>query len=326
MKFSEVIRGWLGWCPHAQTIRAAPAGVFTVPPVTLNPPVPDGGTGGSGRIDRGIRLAIGSIKILFRNLRLLGFSLLTGLVLLFSLATNLLIQINSGANPFPGTGLVTVPETILVAQGSLQWLALTFIISLISMFFTVYLLAGLITCVSRILSGNTITPQEALSRAGDHLRPLTGWAVTGALVGTAFSFVTNGYTASIPVIFISNVVLVLFGVLTLFVVPAIALGNEGMVPAIRTSVEMFRKTWGEIIVCTGILLMICFGLMLVAMVPISIIGFSSGNPAMAGIAVILYMLVMIFILFIGSTIVGIATLGLYSYGKTDRLPALFAEK
>jgi len=325
IRISEVIRGWLGWCPNARALSAAPAGIFPASPVMLNPPVPDGGSAGSGRIDRGMRLAIGSIKILIRNKMLLWFSLMSGLVLLFSLTTTMFIQVLSGVNPFPGTGLVTVPQTIQLAQGSPLWLILTFTISLISMFFTVYLLAGLITCVSRILSGTTITLREGLSRAGDHLHSLAGWAIFGALVGTVFSFVTNGYTASIPVIIVSNVLLVFFGILTLFVVPAIALGDEGMVRAIRTSVAMFRRTWGEIIVCAGILFLICFGLMLVAMVPISIIGFSSGNPAMAGIAVILYMLVMIVLLFIGSTIVGIATLGLYTYGKTDRVPALFTE-
>lgn len=324
-RFAEVIRGWLGWCPNARAMNSVPA-ILTVPQVTTEPVQPGGGAGGSGRIGRGARLAAGSIKILIRNKRLLWFSLLIGIVMVFSLATNLFIQVVSGTNPFPGTGLVTVPGTILLDKGSLLWFVLTFTTALISAFLTFSLLAGLITCVSYILSGRTLTLREGLSRAGNHVRTLAGWAVIGATMGTVLSFTTNNSTASFPVLLILMVATVIFGVLTLFVVPTIVMSNEGLAPAISKSVSLFRKTWGEIIVCAGIFFLICFGILLVAIVPISIIGFSSGSTAMVGIAVILYLLVMMVILFIGSTVVGIATLGLYEYGTTGIISREFEGK
>jgi hypothetical protein len=66
-------------------------------------------------------------------------------------------------------------------------------------------------------------------------------------------------------------------------------------------------------------------MVLIAVVPIAFIGFSSGNMAMAGIALVLYLLVMMVIMFIGSTIVGIATMGLFKYGTTNRLPDVYRE-
>lgn len=325
VKLSEIIRHHLGWCPNADARPLRTAPVIVTPPVTIQPASPDGGTGGSGRIDRGAKLAMGSIKILIRNKRLLWFSLLSGLVLLFSLATNMYIQIISGTNPFPGTGLVSGAGAILIAKESFPWFILTFVVGIISTFLTCFLLAGLIACASLVLSGKITTTREGLSRAGDHIWSLAGWAIIGALVGTALSFTTNSYTASIPVILISMVATVVFGVLTMFVVPAIVLNDEDLFSAIRTSVLMFRKTWGEIIICAGIFFLMAFVIMLIAVIPISMIGFSSGSTAMVGVAVILYMLVMIVLLFIGSTIVGIATLGLYTYGTTDRIPRLYTE-
>ncbi|MEN6444073.1 MAG: DUF6159 family protein [Methanoregula sp.] len=325
VRISEVIRGWLGWCPNAGTLNPRPA-IISTPPVTISPTQQDGGAGGSGRIDRGFRLAVGSIRLLFGNKRLFWFSLMTGLVMLFSIATNLLIQLYSGTNPFSGTGLVTVPKTILVVQGSIPWFVLTFTLALVTMLLTVYLLGGLVTCVSYFISGKTITPWEGLSRAGDHILPLAGWAVIGALAGIALTYITNSYTASIPIILLSTAATIVFGILTMFVVPAIVLNDEGLIPALRTSFSMVRKLWGEVIVCAGIFFLIVFGIMLLAMVPISIIGFSSGNPGMVGVAVVLYMLVMLVILFIGSTIVGIATLGLYTYGKTGTISPVFEGK
>jgi len=321
----DYIRRKMGWCPNAHPLHTAQP-VIVIPPVTVNPGQPGGGAGGSGRIDRGAKLAVGSIKILIRNKRLLWFSLLSGLVLLFSLVTNMYIQVISGTNPFYGTGLVMAAGTIVIAKGSLPWFVLTFVVGLISTFLTCYLLAGLIACASQILSGRTITLREGLSRAGDHIQPLAGWAVIGALAGIALSFVTNSYTASIPIILISMAATVVFGVLTMFVVPAIVMNDEGLFSAILKSVLLFRKMWGEIIACAAIFFLIVLGIYLVALVPVIMIGFSSGSTAMLGVVIVLYMLVMMIILFIGSTIVGIATLGLYAYGTTDRLPGMFEKQ
>lgn len=322
VRVSEVIRGWLGWCPNAGALRTTPV-VRAAAPVATNLPLPEGGAGGSGRIDRGVSLAVGSIKILFRNLRLLWFSFLTGLVMIFSLATSLYLQFVSGANPFPGTNLITNSPEILIAKGSLLWIVLTFAIGLISTFLTYYLLAGLILCVSSILSGGTITIREGLSRARNHVEPLAGWAVIGALAGTASSVIMNAWTANLPVMILSMGAVFVFFVLTMFVVPAMVLGAEQIVPAIRDSLRVFQRMWGEIIVCLGILFLIVFGIYLVTLIPIIVVGFSSGSTSAAGSAVILTMLVMIVLMFICSTVIGIATLGLYTCSKTGSLSPVF---
>lgn len=326
-RVSEVIRGWLGWCPSARTMNSGPV-ILTAPQVTTQPVQPGGGAGGSGRIGRGIGLATGSIKLLLRNPRLLLFSLLTGLVMIFTVATTLYLQFVSGTNPFPGMAIVTNSPEILIAKGSLMWFALIFTIGFISTFLTYYLLDGLIVCVSFILSGKIITLREGLSRAGDHIRPLAGWAVIGALLGTASNYITSSWTASLSILTLLMGVMFVFFFLTMFVVPAIVLDDKNILPAIRDSVSVFRKMWGEIVVCFGILLLIVFVIYLVALIPIILIGFSTGSTALAGFAFILTMLAMIVLMFmfIGSTIGGIATLGLYTYGKTGMLSPAFGEK
>nr|WP_321351024.1 DUF6159 family protein [uncultured Methanoregula sp.] len=320
----EIIRHRLGWCPNAQVIRASPA-MPVIPAVAAVAAQPGGGTGGSGRIDRGARLAIGSIRILFRNKRLLWFSLLSGIVMVFSLASTLSLEAISGPSPFTITSAIVDPGTILIARGSLLWIGLTLATALISTFLTIYLLAGLLAYVSHIISGSTITIREALVRAGNHMRTLTGWAAIGAIAGTALTFILNSYPGDLAVVFISLVATFIFGILTMFVVPAIVLEDERLVPAIRTSVSVFQRTLGEIIICAGIFFLIVFAMVLIAVVPIAFIGFSSGNMAMAGIALVLYLLVMMVIMFIGSTIVGIATMGLFKYGTTNRLPDVYRE-
>ena len=327
-RLSEVIRGWLGWCPNARTMRTAPP-VIVAPPVTTHPAQPGGGAGGSGRIDRGIRLATGSIKILFRNRRLFWFSLLAGLVMIFSIVINLYLQFISGTPLFPGTKLVTGPASVLIVRGSLPWIVLTFTVGLISAFLSYYLLAALIASVALILSGRAATVRDGLEQAGNCLRPLLSWAVIGALIGTAFSLIMNpatttpGSAGNIALIFISIPFVAVFYLLTLYVVPLLVLGNESLIHAITGSLSLFRKTWSEMLVCFIIFFLIAFAVLLTSLVPMIAVGFSA---ATAGAIVVAYMLVMIVLLFIGSTVLGIAIVGLYTYGETGVLSAMFEGK
>jgi len=297
-----------------------------VTPVSAQPRHSGGGAGSAGRIGRGIDLAVGSIRILFGNLRLLWFSVLTGIVMSLSIAAYFCLEYLSGKNPLPGMAGSTGSPQILVATGSPGWFVLTFMIALISTFLTYFFLAGLIACVSSLLSEKPLTVREGLSLAKNHIRPLLGWTAVGALLGTASNYITNSWTAGLAVTLLSMGVVFLFFVLTIFVVPAIVLDNRNVLTAVRESLSVFRKTWGEIVACFVLFLAIVFVLYLVALVPVFFIGFSVGNAALAGFAVILTMLVMMVLIFIGSTVTGIATLGLYLYGTTGRIPLAYEEK
>jgi len=324
----DYIRKKLGWCPHAKTMYTSPP-VISTPPVTFHPEPPGPGAGGSGRIGRGVTFALGSFRILYRNRQLLWFSLLTGIVMLVSVASSLYLQYLSGTALFPGTNLMPGPASVLIVRGSLPWIALTFTTGLVHAFLTYYLLAALITCVSIILSGGVATMRDGLANARKHIKALFMWAVIGALIGTLSSSVShssttsNGLPGNLGIIIISLVIIAVFYLLTMFVIPLIVLGNENLVSTIGQSVSLFRRLWGEIIACFLILFLIAFAVMFTSMIPMIAIGFSTGT---AGAIVVGYMLVMIVLLFIGSTILGIVITGLYSYGKIGTISAMFEGK
>ncbi len=321
---TEVIQRRLGWCPNAGTIRTEPAGGPPAPLIATSP-VPEGGSGGSGRIDRGISLAIGSIKILFRNRRLLGFSLLIGLVVMFSLATSLLISYFSGNNPLPG--IIGSPGPALYPSVSFPFVILTFITELFSSFAGVFLLAGLLFCVSACFSGTMVTVREGLAHAGAYVRPLMTWAVIFALAGTLTVLVQEYYSGNVLATFVALGVLMLFSVVTLFVVPIVIFENKGMAEAARGSVSMFLKTWGEIIVSAVIFGLIFMAVAITTLVPIVALAFTPGSEeqmtAAGNYAIGAYLVVLIVIMIVASALVGIVVAGLYSYAKTARLPALF---
>jgi hypothetical protein len=322
---AEVIRKYLGWCPAAGEIRTAPP-VIIPPPVITDPAGAGGGTGRPGRIDRGAGLAMGSVRILLQNLKILWFSFLIGIVMIFSLVSGVYLQYLSGTDPFPGLNLGTDSSVVLIAKGSPEWGVLAFGTALVTMLVTNYLLAALFICVSRILSGKATTLGEGLSGAGQYAPSLAGWALFGALLGTLNTYIAAQNTHNLPLILASTIVILVFFALTMYVIPAIVLDNRNLVAAITDSLSVFRKTWGEIVICYGIFFLIAFAVSFTSVVPMIAIAFSSGSTAQAGMVVLVYMLLMLCLAFIGWTVMGIATLGLFTYGKTGAISPVFEGK
>jgi hypothetical protein len=303
IRISEIIHGWLGWCPDARILKTSQGGI-SAPPLENPTILPDGGSSGSGRIWRGKDFAAGSIKILVRNRRLLWFSFLIFLTFIFTIVTDLYIRFISGTNAFPGTSVMS-SLTILFAEGSLQWVALTFTAAFIENFVFFYLAAGLIICVSQIPLGNSITIREGLSRAWYHKRPIAGWTIIGALLWIFVGYYACG-----------------FYLITVFALPAIVLDNKDLIAAIRESISIFQRMWVETYVSFGIILLISIGFVFVTLFSIGQVGFAYGLTN-GGILAGMISLVLSVLMAIGLVIMGIATLGLYEYGKKGALPLAF---
>ena len=320
---ADVIRGWLGWCPFAAALCIDPAPRIAVQE-TASPDRPDGNPQRPWRIDRGVDIALGSIRILIRNKRLLWFALLNGLVMAFTLATSLYLQIVSGTNPVPGSGLIGDPVEVLVPKGSPLLLALTFSTQFASAVCTYCLLAGLILCVAAASSGKVTTIREGFSGAVRHIRALLCWAAIVAGVGTVQVSITGLYYGDYPVMFGSASAGFVFYALMLFVVPALVVGHEDLAAAVAGSLSAFRKAWAEIVVCFAVFLLIAFLATMALLIPVIAAGFSSGSTALAATVVVgIYLLAMLCIVVVGSAVTGIATFGLYACARTDRLPAGF---
>jgi hypothetical protein len=349
---NKIVERYLGWCPNAPALRTAPA-ILSTPMDSVHPLEPDGRTRGSGRIDRGIILAAGSIKILNRNKQLLWFSFLTGLVMLFMFTAEYSLHV-FGMYPYPPI------------EYSL-WLALTFTIQMISILCINFLLAGLILSVSSGFSGRPVTLREGMTNTRNHIRSLFGWSFVMALVGTAlfvlmirnfgdfnftlirildqfpFNFILlpeiysygpigGGFhiASSLTATFYAVTINVIFFILTLFVVPLLVLENIRMNTAIGESISLMKKSWGEIITCLlifGLILLVIslasvlFRITYGVVSPDNLLSWYPGQGWIAGAA--LFMLVWYILAVIISTVGGISLFCLYTFAKTGRMPGAF---
>ncbi|MCX6690256.1 MAG: hypothetical protein NTZ39_11310, partial [Methanoregula sp.] len=268
---AEIIHKWMGWCPNAPHMHTASTELST-PQVTAQLLEPDGGVARAGRIAQGTRLAVGGMRILFRNKQLLWYSLLTGCAILFMFVAyrSLLVY---GSYPYPA---IAYPV----------WLALVFGIQLVTIFCLYFLLAGIIMSVSPGLNGKPVILRAGVSGARSYLRSLAGWSVILALVGTVlYGIILQYYWYPItalseliyqfPFYFIlrpeilgtgpiggdshvlsavtftlfTMIVNFVFFLLTLFVVPLIVFEKKRLFLAVSETVSLTKKIWGEILVC-----------------------------------------------------------------------------
>lgn len=180
---SETLEQWFGLCRKPPVVRTLPAG-FVHLPATAHEGLPDGGSGGSGVIRRGIVAAFSGMRTLNRNRQLLWFGLFAGLVL----AVNAVAE---GALWYMNRTLQ--PDIIgLYLQD--------FFLGVTTLFCLLLLLAGLVLSISS-KNGGTGSFSEGLIRAKKYWKPLFLWSMILALAGILLFRIWIGLFTWLPLEF-----------------------------------------------------------------------------------------------------------------------------
>jgi len=174
---SAIAEVWFGLCRKPPVVHAFQTGICI--PETSCQGLPDGGGSGSGTIRRGIGAALEGMKTLNHNRQLLWFTLLAGIVLVGN----------------------TIGQAVFWYLSynlhmELSWIAWQFFIEVGTMFFLVFLLAGLVLSIPS-KKEDSASLFEGLIRAKKYLRPLTCWSIALALAGmlliVIFSYVPSWF-------------------------------------------------------------------------------------------------------------------------------------
>jgi len=259
------------------------------------------------RISRSLELVKGSWRILMEDRKLLAFPVLSGVVMLIVIATFILPLIfSNGALSF---------ET-----GSVTGIVLLFLFYLVSYAVVIFFNAGLISAVHAHLQGEPITIGEGLSVAGRHLGSILAWAVIAATVGLVLRLVEDreGPLGQVAAALVGGA----WTLVTFFVVPVLVLEERGVVDAMKESLELVRRTWGESVVGS-----LSIGLVFVA---IGAAGFVLvlatlllNNILIVSVAVALYLVLVAVLAILASAMQGVFVVALYIYAQTGRVPAAF---
>jgi hypothetical protein len=260
----------------------------------------------AGTFSRSWQLIRETWRVLSQDKELLVFPLISGIVVILIIASFILPLLFTG---FLGSMF-----------GIVAWLLLLFIFYFVSYFVVIFFNTALIAAAHIRINGGNPTVRDGLSFAGGHLPQVAAWALISATVGMILSAIRNrgGTAGSLA----SGILGTAWTLLTFFVIPVMILEEKGVIAAIRESMGLFKRTWGENIVGS-------IGLGLV-MLPAILVLFIVIWAATSGSAFVIP-LAAVFVLILGVTGVlysalrGIFVATLYNYARTGIVPGGFSK-
>ena len=306
-----------GWCRKKRVSQNAPLFSFINPFSSLDEPAGKG-TSVPEVFDRGMKLALGSIRILMRNPRLLWFSLCLGLVILASTIRTAALQASAGGNLFSS------PQALHPAPVSVFWIVLVFSSLLVTIIIWIIAVIGLITCVYGQISGRTLSVREGIANFRRYLIPSLSYAVFLSTVTTTVFVLAASQVFSLALL-TAYACLVGVALGTFFIIPVIVFEQKSFPEAIKESFSLVKKTIGEIVVSNAIILIIFFGLLIALIGLAALYGPSKGQGLTSPLGLIILLFIGILVILI-TTFAEILLAGLYSLSKTGEVPELFIEK
>ncbi|HZK29838.1 MAG TPA: DUF6159 family protein [Methanoregula sp.] len=259
-------------------------------------------------IGRSFALVKTSWNILMDDKKLLLFPIISGIVMLFVLLTFILPLILAGT-------FMNIPGV-----GPVFFYGLLFAFYVASYVVGIFFNTALITCVNARFQGRDMAVGEGLSSAARHLPSIFLWALVSATVGVLLHLIQRraGFIGRFAAALVGGI----WSLVMFFVVPVLILEDKGVVDAVKESVALIRRTWGESIVGSGSIMLIFVFIGLFGMVCV----FASllvGNMIVFGSAVVLFIILIVLLAIVASAMQGIFITALYTYARTGIVPSEF---
>jgi hypothetical protein len=262
------------------------------------------------RLRNGWRLAGESFAVLRADKKLLVFPLLSGLaciLVVFSFLLPLLVS----------PDLRDMLKQRQIHEGVL--LAIGFAFYFINYFVIIFFNSALVACALIRFNGGEPTLGDGFRAAVSRLPQILGWALVSATVGFVLRIVEENSEKAGR--FIVGLLGMAWSAMTFFVVPALVVEKLGPVAAVKRSVGLVRKAWGESLTGNFSISLIILLVALVAALPL-FLGLAVGGPAlMIGAAITLTLWVVIAL--VSAAVRVIITAVLYQFAAEKAVPAQF---
>jgi hypothetical protein len=189
------------------------------------------------RISNSFALARSSWHVLRTDKKLVLFPLISGLAALLVLAS------------------FAIPIGVLAAKGHIQlddgkppvWVyPVAFAYYFCSYFVIIFCNSALVSCAVMRFNGQEPTLGDGFRAAGARLPQIFAWALVSATVGLLLKLIENVHEKVGE--FVSAILGTAWTVITYFVVPVLVVEKLGPFAAIRRSLALLRKAWGEALV------------------------------------------------------------------------------
>jgi hypothetical protein len=196
-----------------------------------------------------------------------------------------------------------------------------FIYYLVMFFITNYFLAGIYIIVHGRFNGQDLSLGDGMRGANKNFGRIFLWSLVSATVGVILQIIAERF--KIVGRIVASLLGAAWGVLTYFSLPSLIVGQRSVKESFKESAALIRKTWGETIIVNfgvslffGILIFLGMALSVGVVVLVPVKG-------MFILVLVLFVIFMIAITIISSTLSSIFKLALYEFALTGNVPQGF---
>lgn len=261
-----------------------------------------------GRIARGWSLTKASFNVLKLDKEILVLPILSFLLMVVFMAA------------WFGVGWFTIGLPEGEGQGGpLHWLW-AFTLYVVFAFVGTFFLAATVEMAHIRLEGGDPVVRDGLSKAWSKRGKILQWAIIAAIVGVLLRALRERAGSFAGRIF-ASVLEVGWAVATYFVVPILIYKDKGPMDAVRGSVDLVKRTWGEAATGVASAGIIFFLLGILGIVPVFLGAAAGPTAALVGVAVAVVYWAVLAAAY--SAVRGILVAALYRYAETGTMPEGF---
>ncbi|MCH9656908.1 MAG: hypothetical protein K0U86_01345 [Planctomycetes bacterium] len=267
------------------------------------------------RISNGWALTKQSFRVLMLDKELLLFPIMSGISCLLVLVSFALPLWNSKYAS-------VVMNDQQVPQDPVAYIIL-FAFYFVNFFVIIFFNSALMACAIIRLKGGNPTVGDGFRAAMNRLPQIAGWALVSATVGFILKMIESRSEK------IGQLVAGLLGmawsITTYFVIPVLVVEQKSPFEAMKRSVGILRKTWGESLVANFGIGLIVFLIMIPVFLMIVAGGFiiASGNVILGGALIAVGLISILFVSLISTAIHSILIATIYLYAAEDEVPEQF---
>jgi hypothetical protein len=254
-----------------------------------------------------------SWKVLSLDKEILLFPILSGIALLIVLLSFVI--------PIFFLGFISNAGPIALGA---WYIPVLFLFYLLCYFIIIFFNAALIACARIRLTGGNPVFMDGIRSSMAHIGPIFLWSLVSATVGLILRLLEDRFNN-----IVGQIVLSLIGaawsLITYFVIPVMIFEEKGTFAAMKESIGLFRKAWGESIIGQASIGIIFGILVVVGLIPVGIALLSRSFTVFIILAAV-YVVYLAVLMVIASALQGIYNTALYLYAKTGTVPDAFTKE
>lgn len=202
-----------------------------------------------------------------------------------------------------------------------------FLFYIVQYFVIIFANSALVGAAMIRLRGGDPTVGDGFRIAWQHVGTILGYALVSATVGMILRWLSE--RGKLLGRITSSIVGLAWNLATYLVVPVLVIEDVGPMEAVKRSASLLKKTWGEQVVGNfgvGVISGLAFVLVILLAIPIFILAAMAESLALIVLLGLLFVLVLVFLGLISSTLNGIYVAAVYRYAAEGEASGFFSEE